>query len=139
MHDAEHLLDAIAQRRAKADQKRAFGRRGLNLPGQPGAEDGVLGFQVCDLAQENRLRHVDEENQKRMLASGGRHGKRRGRKMVNRANFGYENLPAKKNPIYRGGAAAEQRFCTPHKCCRSAGGETNLGTKVDRSGLRGGA
>jgi len=37
------------------------------------------------------------------------------KKMANPAVFWYENLQPAKNGIYRGGAAVEQRFCTPLK------------------------
>jgi hypothetical protein len=67
-------LNGATQGPAQTNQKRAFGGCGLNLLRASGSENGVLGFQVGDLAQKDGLRHVDEKNQKRVLASGG-HGK----------------------------------------------------------------
>jgi hypothetical protein len=58
---------------------------------------------------------MDEENQERVLSGGGRHGKKRARKMADQPIFRYKNVQPEKPPIYRGGAAAEQGFCTPHE------------------------
>jgi len=118
------------QRRAQSNKKHAFGGSGLNLLRAPGTEDGVLCLQESDLAQQDGLRHVKEENEKRVLAGFGH--RKRAKKMANQAVFGYENLHPTKNGIYRGGAGAEQGFCTPLKTTGRGGAaaDGNRGRKT---------
>lgn len=71
MDDRKKLLDGIPLGRAQANEERPLSRSGLDLLRQSGTEDCILGFQVSDLAQEDCLRQMNQENEKRMLAGGG--------------------------------------------------------------------
>ena len=77
MHDAQDFLDRVSERRTQANQQRSFCRRGLNLFGQSGMENLVLGFKESDLAQQNGLRHLNEKNEDRILAGSGHRKMRR--------------------------------------------------------------
>ena len=77
MHDAQDFLDRVSERRTQANQQRSFCRRGLNLFGQSGMENLVLGFKESDLAQQNGLRHLNEKNEDRILTGSGHRKMRR--------------------------------------------------------------
>jgi hypothetical protein len=66
------------------------------------------------LTQKDGLRHVGQENEKRVVADMEKAGEEDGRS----ADFRYEDVRPEKPPVYRGGAAAEQGFCTLHKPLR---------------------
>jgi hypothetical protein len=74
MDERKHLLNGIAQRSPQANQERPFRRSGLNLLRAAGTEDGVLDLQIRNLLQKDGLGHMDEKNEKGVLA-GKRHGK----------------------------------------------------------------
>ena len=95
VNDPEKFLDRAAQRRAKTNQKRAFGGGGLDGFREPGSENGVLGFQVGDLAQQDGLRHVNEECEKRVVTKIGH--RKKPKRMANQPIFGYGNLSPGKN------------------------------------------
>ena len=83
MTHGDQFLDGAAKGSAQTNQKRAFGRSGLNLLWASGAKNSILGFQVGDLAQKNGLRHLDEKNEDRILSGSG-HRKRRRRWPIRR-------------------------------------------------------
>ena len=99
MHDAQDFLDRVSERRTQANQQRSFCRRGLNLFGQSGMENLVLGFKESDLAQQNGLRHLNEKNEDRILAGSG-HRKRR-RRWSNRRISDTKISSTKKNDFQR--------------------------------------
>jgi hypothetical protein len=64
-------MDRVTQGRAKANQQGAFGRSGLDLFWVSRPENGVLCFEIGNLAEQDGLRHLDEENKEGVLANFG--------------------------------------------------------------------
>ena len=95
MNDREKFLNRVAEGRSQAHQQGAFPWSGLDVFRAPRSENGVLGFQVGDLAQHDGLGHVDQKNEEWVLA-GKRHGKMGGKKMAILRIFGYKKLQPQK-------------------------------------------
>ena len=85
--DPEKFLDRAAQRRAKTNQKRAFGGRGLDGFREPGAQDAILGFEIGDLAQEHRLGHVNQKCEQWVVTKIGH--RKKPKRMATQPIFGY--------------------------------------------------
>lgn len=52
MNEREQFLDRVPQGSAQANQKRPFGRSGLDVS-RPGPEDCVLGLQLYNFAEQD--------------------------------------------------------------------------------------
>jgi len=106
VYDGEKLLDRAAKRRAKTNQKRAFRSHRANGAGESGMENLVLSLEIGDLAQQNRLSHMDQENQERVLSRPGHKG--RDNLRISRGS------PARKSAVF---ASLNQRSSYRSRMC----------------------
>ena len=117
------------RRDGRANQQGPFGRSGLDVFGTPETEDGVLGFEVGDLAQQDVCVMWSRKTRSgcwRTLDIGKAEEDGQSRR------FQIQKNPASKNGNYRGGTVAEQRFCRGLKTTgrEGAAADGNRGRKT---------